>query len=129
MEEIRHDVKILVSRILRDAELSDDVRDIEPTLQELLSALQDEHNDPQESVQALLGLLVRTPDGPPLHRPGIVEILEFCMRRLRWPEIHDALNELRTSARDWRVQRAAERVLEVYEEDWPGGDIYLEYRE
>ncbi len=50
------------------------------------------------------------------------------MRELRWPEIQEAMVALDSPTQDWRVQRAAQRVLEVYADEWPGGDIYETYR-
>ncbi len=51
------------------------------------------------------------------------------MRELRWPEVREAMVALDSPAQDWRARRAAQRVLEVYADEWPGGEIYDTYRE
>ncbi|MGQ0632686.1 MAG: hypothetical protein ACT4P1_16845 [Sporichthyaceae bacterium] len=60
--------------------------------------------------------------------PGAVEVLEFCLRRVRSEELRRALTETAGSAADFRHRDLARQVLEVYESDWPGGEIYRTYR-
>jgi hypothetical protein len=126
---LSNDLEEIVSDILRVAESSFDIRDIEPRLRALLSLLESSSARHEEFANALVALLAPVPNELPLGQPGIVEILEFCMRKLRWPEVREALQELKSCTTDWRVRRAAERVLEAYEDDWTGGDLYDTYRE
>jgi hypothetical protein len=58
---------------------------------------------------------------------GAEETLEFSMRQLHWPEMRSALENILGTA-SIRVQEQVSRVLEVYEDSWPGGDIYRTYR-
>lgn len=121
-------IKTLIQGVVRDAEASFDARDIEPALLRLRQYLASQGEARKASVDALISLAVPEPGTVALSQPGVVEILEFCMRELRWPEVYDAMAALDSPSHDWRVRRAAQRVLEVYEEDWPGGEIYETYR-
>lgn len=60
--------------------------------------------------------------------PGSVEILEFSMRSLQWPEVRDALAEHARDGADFRTRDLARQALEVYEPQWPNGEIYRTYR-
>lgn len=59
--------------------------------------------------------------------PGATEVLEFTMRDLRWHEVRLALEEHVQSGSDFRTRDMASSVLEVYEDEWSGGEIYLSY--
>ena len=61
--------------------------------------------------------------------PGAPEVLEFTMRELRWPEVKSALEAHVASESDFRTRDLASNVLQVYEDDWPGGEIYRTYRD
>jgi hypothetical protein len=122
------EVDLAITRVLRAAEESFDSGAIEPSLTELLVLLREDGRR-AEFVDALLALLHPAVGELQLARPGIVDILEFCMRELRWEEIRDVMQALSTdAASDWRIRSAAERVLEAYEDEWPGGEIYRTYR-
>lgn len=60
--------------------------------------------------------------------PGAPEVLEFCMRSLRWPEVREALSAQVEGGADSRMRESAASVLRAYEESWPDGDIYRTYR-
>lgn len=123
------DVEEAIAAVLDGAEASFDARAVEPPLLKLRSLLKSSSKPRRESVDAVLALTTPRTGELPLRRPGVVEILEFCMRELRWPEIREAMLAMDSPSRDWRVRRAAQRVLEVYDDEWPGGDIYDTYRE
>ncbi|MEP7762542.1 hypothetical protein [Sanguibacter sp. 25GB23B1] len=123
------DVKTTIAAVLDAAEASFDARAVEPPLLKLRSLLKSSSEPRWEFLDAIRALTTPGPGELPLARPGVVEILEFCMRELRWPEIREAMVAMDSPAHDWRVQRAAQRVLEVYDDEWPGGDIYDTYRE
>jgi hypothetical protein len=126
---VSDDVARAIAAVLDAAEASFDTRAIEPPLLELRGLLEWSNDRRRESLDALLALTVPEPEGLQLARPGVVEILEFCMRELRWPEVREAMVAIDSTAHDWRVRRAAQRVLEVYDDEWPGGEIYNAYRE
>ena len=60
---------------------------------------------------------------------GAVEILEFTMRTLQWPEVREALLAHAHKGEDFRTRGLARHALEVYEAQWPNGEIYRTYRE
>ena len=124
-----NDLKEVLDGILRVAEKSYDVRAIEPRLKDLVSLLGISPGRHEEFLSVLLSLLDPAPKELQLGQPGIVEILEYSMHRLRWPEVREAIQGIASTSVDWRVRRAAERVLEAYEDEWPGGEIYEAYRE
>ncbi len=49
------------------------------------------------------------------------------MRELRWPEVQRFLMEQATESTDFRKRDLATSALEVYEPDWPGGEVYRTY--
>lgn len=120
-------VRSLVAEALRRAEATPDVRELEPDLAALLAVLTSPTVSRAAAVSELLGLLVPSHGEIQLGQPGVVEILEFTMRELRWPEVRAELRSIAERAADWRTIRAAERVLECYQEIWPGGEIYRRY--
>lgn len=74
-----------------------------------------------EAVAAMKGLMTSWP-------PGAVELLEFTMRDLRWPEVQELLVETEREHPDHRARNQARQVLQVYEPEWPDGEIYWTYR-
>lgn len=78
----------------------------------------------EAALGVFLSLMEEQPGELALGVPGVIEILEFSMHHLRWPGVYVVVSELAQSARDARVGRSAERVLEAFEDDWPGGEIY-----
>jgi len=105
---------------------SPDARDLVPTLNDIVSLVQANPEHAEPAVSVFLDLLEEHPGELVLGVPGTIEILEFSMHHLRWPAVRMALSQLVQSASDLRVRRAAERVLEAFESDWPGGEIYNE---
>ena len=63
-----------------------------------------------------------------LARPGVVELLEFLMHRLRWFSVLERLLVIASGPYDMREVASARRVIESYAMDWPTGDIYDAYR-
>lgn len=122
--EFRHRMDALVHEALTIADASPDARDLGPVLNALTSLVEDNPEQWEIAVNVFLGLLDGHPEERILGRAGSIEILEFSMHRLRLPSIRRALSELVQTASDWTVKRWAERVLEAYEDDWPGRDIY-----
>lgn len=112
----------LVGVIQHEAEVNLSVETYEPLLLKLLETIESSP-DQREQVSAFLAALIE--EWP----WGAVEILEFTMRRLQWSEIRSALESSATQDPDFRKRRQAERVLEVFEDDWEAGEIYRLYRE
>lgn len=98
----------------------DGVAELEPYLVSLLADLREVHDQADAEAQ-LIGLTATWPFGS-------AELLEFTMRELQWPAVRDALTSQLTSDVDFRFKDEARRVLEVYEADWPRGEIYRTYR-
>ena len=119
-----NDIEEIIGDILRVAEESFDARSVTPKLEQLLALFESSPERHEEFSNKLLALLDPAPNELQLGQPGIVDVLEYCMHGLRWPEIREALQRIASTAADWRVSRAAKRVLEAYEDEWPAGEIY-----
>lgn len=111
----------LLAEIEQSARESVGVDDYESTLFQLLVLLQSDDLARGVAVQQLARLTEEWPW-------GAVEALEFTMHRLRWPEIREALLKHRQYGTDFRTRDLAAQVLEAFEDDWPGGEIYRTYR-
>ena len=96
------------------------VNQIEHLLVDLLAFLESGQVERAAAAAALIGLIEPWPGAP--------EVLEFTMRDLQWPEVRDALEAHLASDSDFRTRDMAANVLQVYEDDWPGGEIYRTYR-
>ena len=63
---------------------------------------------------------------------GTVEILEFCMRALRWEgvraDLHAVVRAHPGDGHNWEVRKAALRILDAYEGVWDNADLYRLYR-
>jgi len=126
---VSDDIERAIADVLQAAGASFDVRAVEPHLTGLRDLIMGSEDRRDEFLHEILALLTPGPGELALGQPGVVEILEFCMREVRWPEVREAMLAIDVPASDWRVRRAAQRVLEVYRDEWPGGDIYDTYRD
>lgn len=97
------------------------VDQLEPLLVDLLTLLKSPDLDRADGVTALTRLATEWPWGS-------VEILEFCLRDLRWTELRAVLERESLVNADFRSRDMATSVLEVFADDWPGGEIYETYR-
>lgn len=111
----------LLSSIAYAAEQSVGVDTYEYLLADLLALLESDRVARTVAVAELRRLATDWPWGS-------VEALEFTMRRLRWPEVREALESHRAQGADFRTCNLATQVLEVYQDDWPAGEIYEAYR-
>ncbi|MCA0329547.1 MAG: hypothetical protein LCI03_06525 [Actinobacteria bacterium] len=98
------------------------VREIEHLLVGLLDLMRSDRLPKDRSLAALEARMVAWP-------PGTVELLEFTMRELRWPEVQSSLKMSAANHPDFRARDQARQALEVYAEDWPNGEIYRTYAE
>jgi hypothetical protein len=120
--------RAISGRLLTTAEAESGVQPLEPDLAALTDLMRSSADVRPSLVQELLRLIdPRDATDLPLYTPGVVEIFEFSMHDLRWPEVGAALEELKVHP-DPRVQRQAERVLRAFDDDWPTGEIYGAYR-
>lgn len=110
-----------IASVLWAAERYPGVNSYEHRLLDLLELLQSRRLERSVAVRPLVALLEEWP-------LGALEIVEYTMRELRWPEIREALVEHVRTAVDFRTRKQAERALLVYEETWSDGDIYVRYR-
>ena len=114
----------LVEQAMAIADRSADARDVVNPLRRIVDLVEKSPEHRDVAAEVFLGLLDERPGELVLGVPGAIEVLEFSMHRLRWPDIADALIELHTSHPDLRVRESAERVLEAFEDPWPTGEIY-----
>lgn len=94
----------------------------EHLLVDLLRVLQSEGVPREVGVRLAVSLVSE------LSEQGTTELLEFTMRTLRWPEVQEALMTQVDSDADFRTRNLARQVLEVYNLEWPAGEIYRTYR-
>ena len=91
----------------------------EKNLIEALSFVKENKKYKPELLKYFIGILNGEVDMP-------LELVEFCMRELQWPEIKTlALEQLKKS--DPRIRSSMEHVLEVYEPEWSDSDLYQYY--
>ncbi len=110
-----------IEDVQASAQLHPGVEHLESTLEHLRRCAVTESVDRQFAVSRLGDLAQEWP-------LGAVEILEYVLRDARWPELETLLREVRSGAEDFRHRDLARQVLEVYDEDWPAGEIYRRYR-
>ena len=58
---------------------------------------------------------------------GPYEIIEYCMRELRWQEVHDYFAGIASVTPDINWRAVAKRLLEAYYDPWPSAGIYERY--
>lgn len=117
---LRHELRQLLAELGEISERTNDARAMEPTLLRLRERLEASGSLRPVAEEVVLELL----DDWPF---GAVEALEFPMRTLQWESIRLAMVRTADGAADFRDRDLARRVLEVYEDVWPGGDIYETY--
>lgn len=123
MSELKPDAELtqLLDAIAQVAKRSVGVNTYEYLLADLLALLESDRVARPVAIHAMTRLATDWPWGS-------VEALEFTMRRLRWPEVRKALEDHRAHGADFRTRDLAAQVLEVYQDDWPAGEIYEAYR-
>lgn len=62
---------------------------------------------------------------------GSWEIVQFCMRELKWPEIkiyaQEEIKLQMCGEQDWRVISIMDNILAVYQTTWDDSDLYDYY--
>jgi hypothetical protein len=111
----------LVCEVLNRAPRYPGVAEIEPVLMSLLDELSRPDADRQRATLVLQRLIEEWP-------PGALEIIEFTMHRLRWPEVKVALERQAADlAVDFRLRDQARHALRAFEDEWPDGEVYTTY--
>jgi hypothetical protein len=118
---VRSEIRDRLDAISDAAERSPDIADLEPLLLDLLDYLSSVGASQQEAEATLIELLDTWPW-------GALEALEFTMRTLQWDAVRQALENQLNSDADFRLKDQARHVLEVFEREWPGGEVYATYR-
>jgi len=90
---------------------------LEPRLLRIVDFLQGHPASRVELVEVLKALALVWP-------PASIELLEFAMASLRWPEIEEALQEYLHVTTQLERRRPAERVLLAYEDHWANAHLY-----
>jgi len=100
---------------------------VEPALLEVLNWLKAHPQCHKEFADVLLSTISEQADR--LDVPW--ELLPFCMRELRWPEIQAGLARALDEAvrrNDWRAIPIFSSGLEAYEPEWNDADLFEYYR-
>jgi hypothetical protein len=124
---VEQTLESVLAELHQISDASPDIADMEPVLLRLREYLR--MLGPHTEAEAFMVRLVDTWPQNAREFGGIVEALEFTMRDLRWEGVRAALLRLVDSDADFRVKDLARHALEVYEEDWRGGEIYATYRD
>lgn len=90
---------------------------LEPRLLRILDFLRSHPASRGELAEVLKALALVWP-------PASIELLEFTMASLRWPEIEDALHEYLNVTTHLDRRRPAERVLLAYQDEWANAHLY-----
>ena len=88
----------------------------------------------EEDCIGLMNLISENPSNRMLFERHIValigstkipfEPIEFCMHVLRWDNVRHRVSELKEEANDLRTKRVLEIILESFDDDWYGRQMY-----
>ena len=56
------------------------------------------------------------------------ELVQFCMRELRWPRVREEALRIADETTDIRVKAIMRDIAAAYEEEWEDADLYEYYR-
>ena len=56
------------------------------------------------------------------------ELVQFCMRDLRWPKVRDEAMRIALDSNDIRVSTVMHDIVSVYEPEWADAALYDYYR-
>ena len=119
----------MTDRLCATAAVSYGSAAVEPQLLAILALIEESPAEHAAMAAHLVSLIEAESDGAlRLGRPGVVELLEFLMHRLRWFAVLERLLGIVTGEPDMREAASARRVIESYAADWPTGEIYDTYR-
>ncbi len=93
---------------------------LEPDLLNILNFTKLHADKREELAECFFGLVHDRTKGP-------FEILIFCMRELRWPEVRVEVEKRLEKSEDPRVHSVLNEILDVYEDEWDDADMYSYY--
>jgi hypothetical protein len=98
----------------------DSVSDFEPPFHSLLTFIR-EHPSCRDEASARIVASIRT---------GAFEweLLAYLMHALRWPEVKQAALERIVASDDWRIKTPLSHVVEAFEDDWEGAEVFRDLR-
>lgn len=108
----------LSRRAAEDLDATNSVRSMEPALVAMLR-LVEAHPELRTSFEVAF---IEICDSP---LPK--EIVQFCMRELRWPVIRSHVERTMRATNDPRVHAALQQVLDAYEDEWGDADLFEYY--
>lgn len=111
----------VVADLLRSADRTCGVEDLEPHLERALALLRD-HPDLRPRFEAeLVPLIDRM-------REGVVELVSFTMHELRWPAVREAIESRAADpGRDVSRLRLYEAMLDAFSDSWRDRDLYARF--
>lgn len=98
-----------------------DTFDMEPALLDILNFVKKypEHKDVLE--QCFIDLIYSKKSR------ASIDVLEYCMHELRWPNIKIIIEDILENTEDVRERDALHHIPEVYSDDWDGVEYYRYY--
>ncbi|MFI9388575.1 hypothetical protein [Kutzneria sp. NPDC052558] len=106
--------------LLKVQEIADGVDQIEPLLEDLVDSILRASNC-KVRVEFKFQTLVRDLNVMSL------EILQYCMYKLRWQSIRDMAEDLLMKEAGINRRRLLERLVESFGDDWPERELYRRY--
>ena len=122
--DYRARIEAAIRGALNSAEESQDSRDEEPWLVELVALVEAEPDHHHAGISALCGLTPMLGDPNVM---GVVELLGYCVHVLRPPMLLAAVQKQAESGpllRAFDNARRCERVLEAADDAWPESELY-----
>jgi len=58
---------------------------------------------------------------------GPIDLVEYCMYALQWPEVRGHFIDRLEGERSERVRFALRRLLQAFEPDWPHAELYRRF--
>ena len=120
-ESIQSEFNKLVDTVEEKWKTTYSAEEIEPSFLNVLNFVNQNLSSRDTLVQCFISLL---------HNPewnGPVELIEFCMFELRWPEVKQAAEEIVKHTQDIRERDFLRTISYAYSDDWDGIDFYLYY--
>jgi hypothetical protein len=96
-----------------------DTKKHEPFLLRILSYVKANEEFKNEFIDSFIHI-IQDPE-------GTLEVVMYSMRELKWKEVYDATLKEYTDSNDIRTKAVLEDVLDVFEDEWDGSDLYDYY--
>ncbi len=95
--------------------------ELEPSLLDILNFVK-QHSKSRNALEKCFIDLVHA-----IGKSVKVDVLEFCMYELRFPNVKRVVEETIRHSQDIRKQTALESILQAYSDDWDGVELYDYY--